>query len=60
MRFDHQDGTLWVTGYSEGLARITTRSNGFDSKVYALPGRVEAMDRHPTLWVCIRKPEMFG
>ena len=38
MRFDQQDGTLWLTGYSEGkLARITTSSDGFESKVYSLP-----------------------
>ena len=38
LRFNQQDGTLWLTGYSEGeLARITTNANGFDSKVYPLP-----------------------
>jgi sugar lactone lactonase YvrE len=35
MRFD-KEGTLWVTGYSEGeLARVDT--NGFRTKVYAMP-----------------------
>ena len=48
MRFDHQNGTLWVTGYSEGmLARITTRSNGFESKVYALPEFAEGYGPAP-------------
>jgi len=38
LRFNQQDGTLWLTGYSEGeLARITTNANGYDSKVYPLP-----------------------
>ena len=37
MRFNHLDGTLWLTGYSEGqLARITTSANGFESKVLSL------------------------
>lgn len=36
MRFD-ADGILWVTGYSQGeLARIDV-SQGFESKVYAMP-----------------------
>jgi len=48
MRFDHQNGTLWVTGYSEGkLARITTRSNSFDSKVYTLPEFAEGYGPAP-------------
>ena len=45
MRFNKQDGTLWLTGYSEGkLARITTSASGFESKVYALP---EFADGYP-------------
>ena len=48
MRFNQQDGTLWVTGYSEGrLARLTTSSNGFESKVYALPEFAEGYGPAP-------------
>lgn len=48
MRFNQQDGTLWVTGYSEGrLARLTTNSNGFESKVYALPEFAEGYGPAP-------------
>ena len=48
MRFDHQNGTLWLTGYSEGkLARITTNAHGFDSKVYALPEFAEGYGPAP-------------
>ena len=61
MRFDHQNGTLWVTGYSEGmLARITARSNGFESKVYALPEFAEGYGPAPYAWAYIQKPERFG
>ena len=48
MRFNHQDGTLWLTGYSEGkLARITTNSNGFKSEVYTLPEFAEGFGPAP-------------
>jgi streptogramin lyase len=48
MRFDHQDGTLWLTGYSEGkLARITTSANSFESKVYTLPEFAEGYGPAP-------------
>ena len=48
MRFNHLDGTLWLTGYSEGqLARITTSANGFESKVYALPEFAEGYGPAP-------------
>ena len=48
MRFDQRDGTLWLTGYSEGkLARITTSANGFESKVYSLPEFAEGYGPAP-------------
>jgi len=48
MRFDQRDGTLWLTGYSEGkLARITTSTNGFESKVYSLPEFAEGYGPAP-------------
>lgn len=48
LRFNQQDGTLWLTGYSEGeLARITTNANGFDSKVYPLPEFAEGFPPAP-------------
>lgn len=46
MRFD-KEGTLWVTGYSEGqLARVDV-SNGFDVKVYDMPGFAEGIRPAP-------------
>ena len=48
LRFNQQNGTLWLTGYSEGeLARITTNANGFDSKVYPLPEFAEGFPPAP-------------
>jgi hypothetical protein len=48
MRFDQRDGTLWLTGYSEGkLAQITTSANGFESKVYSLPEFAEGYGPAP-------------
>lgn len=48
MRFNQQDGTLWLTGYSEGkLARITPNSNGFESEVYTLPQFAEGFGPAP-------------
>ena len=61
MRFDQQDGTLWLTGYSEGkLARITNSSHGFESKVYSLPEWKKAMAQRHMLWAFILKLETFG
>lgn len=48
MRFDQQNGTLWLTGYSEGqLARITVSTDGFESEVYALPEFAEGYPPAP-------------
>ena len=48
MGFDQQNGTLWLTGYSEGqLARITVSTDGFESEVYALPEFAEGYPPAP-------------